>query len=143
MWRVVWRRIWGAGRNRSLKREKGQALVEFAMILPLLLLLLLGMVEFARVFNAGLVVTHCSREGARLAVTGGSDTLIINRAIASAPSLDSSLLEVTVTPIEADRARGQEVRVLVRYPVPMVAPVISIITGETVTVQSATVMRME
>lgn len=49
-------------------RESGQALVEMALILPVLLILALGIVEFGRAFNAKQVVTEAAREGARLAV---------------------------------------------------------------------------
>lgn len=48
--------------------ESGQALVEFAVTLPALLLLLLGIVDFARAWNVYEVLTDAGREGARLAV---------------------------------------------------------------------------
>ena len=57
-------RIW-----RS-RRPRGQALVEFALILPLLMLVLFGIVEFGRAWNAKQVLTDAAREGARLAVVG-------------------------------------------------------------------------
>ncbi len=46
--------------------DKGANLVEFAMIMPLLLLLLLGAIEFAWLFSQNLDVRHGAREGARL-----------------------------------------------------------------------------
>ena len=60
-------------RTRSLKgRRAGQGLVEFVMIAPLLLLLIFGMVEFARAWNIRHVITDAAREGARtLAVDNG------------------------------------------------------------------------
>lgn len=48
-------------------RDQGASLVEFALIAPLLLLLLLGMVEFGWLFAQNLDVRHGAREGARLA----------------------------------------------------------------------------
>jgi len=48
--------------------EQGQALVEFALVLPVLILVLFGMVEFGRGFNYWNDVTHISAEGARFAV---------------------------------------------------------------------------
>ena len=53
------------GRRRS---EAGQALVEFALILPVILLLVVGMLEFARAWNLHQVMTDAAREGARRAV---------------------------------------------------------------------------
>jgi len=58
--------------NRVPRRQgrRGQALVEFALILPLLMLVLFGIVEFGRAWNAKQVLTDAAREGARLAVVG-------------------------------------------------------------------------
>ena len=48
--------------------ERGQALVEFALILPIILLLVVGMLEFARAWNLHQVMTDAAREAARRAV---------------------------------------------------------------------------
>jgi Flp pilus assembly protein TadG len=67
------------GRSRKLGGgERGAALVEFALVLPLLLVLLFGMVDFGRAFNYWIDATHLSAEGARWAVVNknpGSGTL--------------------------------------------------------------------
>jgi Flp pilus assembly protein TadG len=59
MTRRHWRR-WGS--------DEGQALVEFAIVVPLLLALILGLVEFARAWNTQQVLTDAAREGLRNAV---------------------------------------------------------------------------
>jgi Flp pilus assembly protein TadG len=58
--RVVW-----AGRHKS--GQRGASLVEFAILAPLLIMLLFGIVEFAWIFAQNLDVRHGAREGARLA----------------------------------------------------------------------------
>jgi Flp pilus assembly protein TadG len=50
----------------SNRGEEGQSLVEFALVLPLLLLLLLGIIQFGAVFNALITINAAAREGARL-----------------------------------------------------------------------------
>lgn len=62
-----------------LKDQRGQALVELALVLPVLLVLFMGTVEFGRIFHSYLVITNASREGARVAVLGGADTAISDR----------------------------------------------------------------
>lgn len=47
--------------------DKGASLVEFALVMPFLLLLLMGIVEFSWLFSQNLDVRHGAREGARLA----------------------------------------------------------------------------
>jgi hypothetical protein len=53
-------------RGRAVE-ERGVALVELALVLPLLMVLLLGMLDFGKAFNAWLDGTHLANEGARLA----------------------------------------------------------------------------
>jgi Flp pilus assembly protein TadG len=56
-------------RMRVLRADvKGQALLEFALILPILLMLVLGIIEFGRIWNINQMVSDTTREGARQAV---------------------------------------------------------------------------
>ena len=60
-------------RLRSLRRdERGAVLVEFALVLPLLLILLLGMVDFGKAYNYWIDGTHLSATGARWAVVNNN-----------------------------------------------------------------------
>jgi Flp pilus assembly protein TadG len=56
------------GNIRYRKNQKGAALVEFALVLPLLLLLLLGIIEFSLLLYDKAVITNASREGARAGI---------------------------------------------------------------------------
>jgi len=55
-------------RARGTLNRRGQALVEFALVLPLLLLLVVGMLEFAKAWNLHQTLTDAVREGARRAL---------------------------------------------------------------------------
>jgi uncharacterized protein (UPF0333 family) len=50
--------------KRKVVRQKGQALVELALTLPLILLLILGAMDFGRLFYTKLILTNAAREGA-------------------------------------------------------------------------------
>jgi Flp pilus assembly protein TadG len=54
--------------RRFLRAESGAELIEFGLTLPLLLLLVLGMIEFGFLFREYEIVTNAAREGARIAV---------------------------------------------------------------------------
>jgi Flp pilus assembly protein TadG len=56
--------------QRSVKDTRGTALVELALVLPLLLLLIMGMLDFGKAFNEWIDETHLANEGARLAAVG-------------------------------------------------------------------------
>jgi Flp pilus assembly protein TadG len=87
--------------TRQCRRSRGQALVEFALILPVLMLLLLGIIEFGRAWNVKQVLTDAAREGARLSVVGDPsvtqqsqvDTRI--KQVVSRAGIDST--QVTIT----------------------------------------------
>lgn len=55
-----------------LKNEDGQAVVEFAIIAPILLLILCGIIDFGWLFSAQIATNNCAREGARYASTSSS-----------------------------------------------------------------------
>lgn len=54
--------------------RRGQALTEFALVIPLLLLLIFGIIEFGRFIYAYEVLNNATREGARFAIVHGSDS---------------------------------------------------------------------
>jgi Flp pilus assembly protein TadG len=56
--------------TRRLGEEEGTALVELALVLPLLLVLMLGMLDFGKAFNSWIDETHLANQGARLAAVG-------------------------------------------------------------------------
>jgi hypothetical protein len=62
------------GARRRRHHEDGQAIVEFALLLPVFALLLMGMLEFGLAFNHHLTIEYATREGARVGsalATGG------------------------------------------------------------------------
>jgi Flp pilus assembly protein TadG len=75
-------------------RDRGAAAVEFALCLPLLLLIVFGIIDFGRALNAQITLTQAAREGVRLAALGYSNAAIQARADAAAPGLSG--LSVTI-----------------------------------------------
>jgi len=62
---------------RRAVRDRGQAIVEFALLLPVLIVLFMGVIDIARAYNVLQVVTNAAREGARVAIlpSSTSDTV--------------------------------------------------------------------
>lgn len=58
--------------RQPLRREDGAVLVEFALVLPVLMLLVLGMLDFGRAYNYWIDETHLANEAARLAAVNGT-----------------------------------------------------------------------
>ncbi|HMS71454.1 MAG TPA: TadE/TadG family type IV pilus assembly protein [Baekduia sp.] len=61
--------------ERDADGEAGESMVEFALVLPVLLLVLVGVVQFALVQHAQNVVTTAAQEGARLAAAEGGEAV--------------------------------------------------------------------
>ena len=55
----------GRAIGKQKRRERGQSLVETAVVLPILLLLVAAIVDFGRAFDAYIILTNAAREGAR------------------------------------------------------------------------------
>lgn len=55
-------------------RRKAQGMVEFALVLPLLLLIIVGVIEFSRLMYAWIIIENSTRFGIRYATTGNFDT---------------------------------------------------------------------
>ncbi len=58
---------------KIFKNEKGQSLVEFALVMPILMLILLGIIEFGWLYNAKITMTSAAREGARVYAIKGNE----------------------------------------------------------------------
>lgn len=125
-----------------LKKRRGQAMVEFALILPVFILILLGIMEFGLVFHQYLVVTAASREGARVAALGGTDAETQTIVNTSAASVNTGQLTTTITPTV--RVKGQTVSVQVTNPVMIRTPLIAqAFPQNPFPVSGTTVMRVE
>lgn len=72
-----------AALRRGLRDERGTAAVEFALLLTILVMLLLGTFDFGRIFDAWLVATNAAREGARYGAIYGADPNISTATVIS------------------------------------------------------------
>lgn len=77
-------------------RERGAALVEFAFVLPLLLVLVLGVIDFGLMINRGTLIHNATREGAREAIFGTDEATIEARVRNAAIGLDPADIVITV-----------------------------------------------
>ena len=103
-----------------MDRERGAALVEFALVLSIFVIVLFGIIEFGRAYHVQLSLSHATREGVRtLAVTQDQGEAVA-ATMAALPTLDLSILQVeaaTCTP-------GEKTQVRVTYPLTYDIPLI-------------------
>jgi Flp pilus assembly protein TadG len=127
----------------SIKKKNGQSMVETALVLPVILFIMLGIVDFGFLFNNYLVIDNASREGARSAAVGSSDSVINSTVTSIAASLDQSKLKTTINPPEDERTKGSEVTITVEYDYSLLTPIIGVVIPNPVHLTANTVMRVE
>jgi Flp pilus assembly protein TadG len=93
-----------------MKDERGQAIAEMAIALPVLLTLLCGIIDFGWLFTNQLTLSYCSREGARYGIVNpdGTDAAqdITDRVLSIAPDYIRDKMSVLVTFSDEPSRRG-------------------------------------
>ena len=116
--------------RRHRADDRGATLVELALVLPILVLLVFGVVEFGRAYNAQVTLTHAAREGARvLALTrdaGAAETA----AVGAATSLDPAQLSVSTDPCNPGQPTAVELTYAFTYDIPLLGSDTLNLTGK-------------
>jgi Flp pilus assembly protein TadG len=129
---------------RRFASNRGQAAVELALVLPVLLLLVFGITEFGRGLEAYLAVQNGAWVGARLGITGASDADIRQAVLQATSFLDPSQETIDITPPEGSRNTGDSLTVRVTYQFPVAVPLIAgVVGGNTLTLVGSATMRVE
>ena len=104
-------------KNNVIRNENGQTMVEFALVLPVLAVLLFGIIQFGTAFNNYVSLTDAVRAGARVAaVSRQSSTPVadtVAKVMASATDINTSQINVTVN---SAWVHGGDVTVQATYP---------------------------
>ncbi|PEQ95935.1 pilus assembly protein TadE [Bacillus sp. AFS006103] len=123
----------------NMKSEKGQSLVETALMVPILLFFLFGIVDFGRLLYTILTLDHAGREAARLASVHSSNAVIEARANYYITGL--KLINIS-PPAEANRKTGTEVEIQLKYDFNFITPLADSIVSP-MELSNTTVMRVE
>jgi hypothetical protein len=107
-----------------MKSERGQAIVEFALVLPVLLVVMLGIVLVAEIGVARLALEHGAAEAARTGSLTNDDELVRSTAAAAVTPLDATKVTVIIEPTQNESSRssaprGSLLRVRLRYAIPV------------------------
>jgi Flp pilus assembly protein TadG len=121
-------------------RERGTAAVEFALVLPLVLVVVLALVQTGLLVRDRILVEAAARAGARAAAVADDGSAIRSAAVAAAPSLDEGALAVSV---ERAGTRGAPVTVAVRYTSAVRVPFVEWLFGSSVGMAATTTARQE
>jgi Flp pilus assembly protein TadG len=141
---------------RRRRGERGAALLEAAITVPIILLISVGIFEFGRAYQTWQVLTNAAREGARIAcLEGTTDSDVRNRVRSYLTGgglktlADSNILVDRAVPMTGGGSSTAS-RVTVNYPFSFMVlnPVVKLVTpssntGKPITMSAATLMRNE
>lgn len=142
---------------KRMREERGTALIEAAVTIPILLLISVAIFEFGRAYQTWQILTNAAREGARLAVLPSGDEGTVDARVRAYMQMGqlSHYGEATVTvdrgaTIPAGAATASASRVIVDYPFEFIVlqPVARLVTpgtgmGAPLTMRASAVMRNE
>lgn len=129
--------------RERLRSRRGNALVEFALVLPLLLLIFAGIVDFGFLFQRYEVLTNAVREGARIGVLPGYDAGAVQARVLEyveqglgmspadvAAAVGTPVVQtVTITPTSGTAFAATEVTASFTYTYVILGPIVNLATG--------------
>jgi Flp pilus assembly protein TadG len=137
----------GRSRNGPGDRQRGQSAVEFALVVPVFLILMLSIVDFGWALRSWITVTNSAREAARLGAVGATCDDIKQRAVDTSAGL-LTLSDVTAQNCQGDP--GTNLEVTVSYEYSWITPLGGLLTTfsggslpSTITMTSSSDMRIE
>lgn len=135
-------------KSKKGKNEDGQAMVEFALILPIFLLILCGILDFGWLFYNQLSLNNACREGARYAVVNtadGADTQAIINHIENTTTtvFANDGVDITVKYSSPSDPTAGDITVTLEADISFFTPVLSTVLGKEKTITSTVIMKVE
>jgi Flp pilus assembly protein TadG len=143
-------------RTKLIKNERGAALLEAAVTIPLILMVAVGIFEFGRAYQTWQVVTNAAREGARVAVINGMTDDQVREAVRNYMTVGrlehaatAPIDVVRNTPLGAGSWTGSSITVNYPFSFIMLNPIVRLVvpTGSTIgaplTMSAVAIMRNE
>ncbi len=134
--------------NSFIKDEKGQAVVELAITIPILLLVLCAIIDFGWIISNEMFLTYSSREGARYGIVNASEsniaTLITDKVTDIAPPYLKDKISVTITFSDPYDIRSGDISVKVSCVIKALTPLAGVFTtDQDIPLDSVCIMKVE
>jgi hypothetical protein len=130
--------------NRAMHSPRAQAIVEFALVIPLFMLLVVGIFDLARAYTAYTVVASCAREAARSGAVHlgqpGWDAQARQAGLNLAVGVDTAAVSIAVTQTTIGPSSPPYVRADVTYPFHTVTPLVGSLLGDPIQMNASTLV---
>jgi Flp pilus assembly protein TadG len=130
---------------KRLRKEDGQAIVELAITLPILIMILCAIIDFGWLFMNQNSIDYCSREGARYAIVHStSKTAIADHIRAIAPGNIADSVNIDITFTNTSNPRLGDVVIKISDDIDILTPIVGVfVQGETMNLSSSCTMKVE
>lgn len=125
------------------KDERGQSLVETALILPVLIIILLGIIDFGRIMYSYAHLHMAAQETVRMGGLGKNDTEIVTFAKDYVTLNPIDQLRINISPGDASRDSGDYVTVKLEYPFQFFTPFVSSLFPSSLSIKAESTIRVE
>ncbi len=131
--------------KKRLRPDSGEALVEMALVLPMLIVLSMGMLDFGRAFHAKSLLDQAAREGARMAVIPPTDVAAVQNRVDTVLRSGgiTTAAAATVSPAGADKMVTVSVTYSFQFVTPGVFQLVGAGFGNTILMTGRSSMRLE
>lgn len=127
-------------RRRRVDGQRGAAVLEFALVLPILFLVLLALVQVGVIARDGLVLAQAARAGVREAAVQDSGEAVEQATRSAGPGLDPARLRIEIA---RTGARGSPVTVRLEYEAPVAGVLAGWLLPASVTLHASATARQE
>lgn len=126
-----------------MRKEDGQAVLETALILPIMLIILCGIVDFGRILHSSSHLNMVTQESVRLAAFGKSDSEIRTFVNNKVDLKDKNTIVVSIDPSDFTRKSGDYVTLKITYDVNYITPLIGQFLPSPFKVNTQSTIRVE
>jgi len=129
--------------KRISKKEKGQAMVEAALVIPIFILILCGILDFGWIFSNQLMINNCSREGARYAVVRSEESDMASQVTTHVKAV-SSLGSPEDISVSVSTTSDGDINVTVGRDLTVLTPIAGVfVQGQVIPLTSSTIMSVD
>ena len=129
--------------KKLVKNENGQSLVEAALVIPLFIMILCGILDFGWIFSNQLMINNCSREGARYAIVRSNESDMTSQVVSHVRAV-SSIGDPNDVSVSVSTTADGDINVTVGRNLPVLTPIAGIFAqGQVIPLTSSTTMSVD
>lgn len=126
-----------------MRKQKGQAILELALVLPIILILFCAIVDFGRILHSSTQLNLVAQEAVRLGGLGKSDSEVASFVKDNSTIKDKETINVKLTPEYASRQSGDYLTLEITYEVNYITPLMNIFLPSPYLVAAKSTIRVE